>query len=70
MNLILPIYSIFLLIILNFAFFTKKRLKSDETQYSRLHDRIAYMKKEALEKINVGKINNVKVMKNSHKKNK
>ena len=44
--------------------------QSDETQYSRLHDRIAYMKKEALEKINVGKINNVKVMKNSHKKNK
>lgn len=32
MNLILPIYSIFLLIILNFAFFTKKRLKSDETK--------------------------------------
>lgn len=32
MNLILPIYSIFLLIILNFAFFTKKRLNSDETK--------------------------------------
>lgn len=32
MNLILPIYSIFLLIILNFVFFTKKRLKSDETK--------------------------------------
>ena len=32
MNLILPIYSIFLLIILNFAFFTKKRLKSAETK--------------------------------------
>ena len=32
MNLILPTYSIFLLIILNFAFFTKKRLRSDETK--------------------------------------
>lgn len=32
MNLILPIYSIFLLIILNFAFFTKKRVNSDETK--------------------------------------
>ena len=32
MNLILPIFFIFLLIILNFAFFTKKRLKSDETK--------------------------------------
>lgn len=32
MNLILPTYSIFLLIILNFVFFTKKRLRSDETK--------------------------------------
>lgn len=32
MNLILPAYSIFLLIILNFVFFTKKRLRSDETK--------------------------------------
>ena len=32
MNLILPTYSIFLLIILNFVFFTQKRLRSDETK--------------------------------------